>query len=174
MYWEAEPRPDLLSGAYLTGHAGVGKTHAACGAIRAYIEAHIVEVEGYQMYRGPRARFVSAPDWLAQLRSTYSSRGKDEREVYQSYANCGLLVLDDLGKGSASEWAAERVYMLLDHRYSHQLPTIITSNYDLGELAERLASDAQTRESIVSRIAGMCKGYKLAGRDRRKKVSKSQ
>lgn len=169
MYREVEPRPDLLRGAYITGHAGVGKTHAACGAIRAFVDIHIREVEGSAMYLGARAKFVSAPEWFSQMRSTYSKRGADERDVFERYARCGLLVLDDLGKGSKSDWAVERIYMLLDYRNTHKLPTIITSNYDLGEVAELLSTDEQSKEAIASRIGGMCRGVRMSGGDRRLK-----
>lgn len=166
-YLGAEPRPDLLRGVYIAGDAGVGKTYAACGAIRAFVETHVIDVMGTEVYRGPRAKFVCVPDWFAMMRSTYSNRSEDEREVYEKYAKSGFLVLDDLGKGAPSEWASERVYMLLEHRYGNELPTIITSNYTLNELAARLSSDKQTRESIVSRIAGMCEGVRMDGNDRR-------
>ena len=171
MYWEAEPRADLLRGAYITGHAGVGKTHAACGAIRAFVDAHIREVEGSAVYLGSRAKFVSAPEWFAQMRATYDRRGASEREVFERYARCGLLVLDDLGKGSKSDWAVERIYMLLDYRCSHRLPTIITSNYDLGEVASLLSPDDQSKEAIASRIGGMCRGVRMSGSDRSMKKS---
>ena len=167
IYMQAEPRPDLLSGAYLTGHAGVGKTYAACGAIRAYVEDHIHEVEGMEVYVGKRARFVSAPRWFAEMKATYDQKGQSEQEVFDRYAKCGLLVLDDLGKGSRTDWAVERIYLLLDHRGTHGLPTIITSNYDVGELASALATDPQNKEAIASRIAGMCRGYRVEGPDRR-------
>lgn len=167
IYLGAEPRPDLIGGAYLMGKSGVGKTHAACGAIRAFVDTHIHEVEGMEVYVGPRAKFVNVPDWFSEMRATYDQRGQSEREVFERYAGCGLLVLDDLGKGNGSEWAVERVYLLLDRRCSSGLPTIITSNYDLGELVARLGTDRQSMEAIASRIGGMCRGIKVDGPDRR-------
>ena len=167
MYASAEPRPDLMGGAYLTGRPGRGKTHAACGAIRAWAERHVMDIEGQWYYHGPRAMFVSTPQWFAMMRDTYGRRGESEAEVFERYSKAGLLVLDDLGKGSRTEWAAERIYMLMDYRSSNVLPTIITSNYDLGELASLLSTDQQTMEAIASRIGGMCKGYKFDGPDLR-------
>ena len=166
MYRDATPRTDLLDGAYLTGRPGRGKTYAACGAIRAWVEQHVMEIEGQWFYRGPRPLFVSAPKWFAMMRDTYS-RHQSETEVFDRYASAGLLVLDDLGKGSRSEWAVERIYMLVDYRSSNMLPTIITSNYDLGELSSMLSTDQQTMEAIASRIAGMCRGVRFDGLDRR-------
>lgn len=166
-YLDADPRPDLLDGVFLTGRPGRGKTYAACGAIRAYVGLHVMEVEGNWFYRGPRPRFVNAPQWFAQMRATYDRRGESEQEVFDRYATCGLLVLDDLGKGGRSEWAVERIYMLMDHRSANGLTTIVTSNYDLGELASLLSTDQQTMEAIASRIGGMCRGVRVDGPDRR-------
>ena len=101
----------------------------------------------------------------------YGSGGKIIGEkfvrVFERYARCGLLVLDDLGKGSKTDWAVERIYMLLDYRYNHKLPTIITSNYDIGEVAALLSTDEQSQEAIASRIGGMCRGVRMSGKDRR-------
>lgn len=166
-YLTAEPRPDLIGGAYIYGGVGVGKTYAACGAMRAYIQSSIVKVETFEYYDGKSVRFVNVPQWFALLRSTYDTAGQSEYEMFDKYASCGLLVLDDLGKGSKSEWAAERLYMLLDKRYADKLPTIITSNYTVSKVASMLSTDAETMQSIASRIVGSCKGVEMNGADRR-------
>lgn len=175
-YLSAEPRPDLLGGAYLYGKTGRGKTHAACGAIRAFVERHVIEVEGVHMYHGPRARFVNVPVWFSEIRATYDNRGESEQDVFDRYARCRLLVLDDLGKGSKTEWAVERLYMLLDHRCNEQLPTIITSNYGLAKVAGMLTTDEDTMQAIASRALDVCdgNGILMEGRDmRRGKISQN-
>ena len=171
IYLDAEPRPDLLGGAYLYGKTGRGKTYAACGAIRAFVEGHIVDVEGEHFYYGPRARFVNVPAWCSEIRATYDRRGESEQEVFDRYARCKLLVLDDLGKGSKTEWAVERLYLLLDHRCNEGLPTIITSNYGLAKVASMLAGDEETIQPIASRVLATCgeNGIELTGPDRRRK-----
>lgn len=171
LYVDVEPRPDLLEGAYITGPSGVGKTYAACGAIRAFVEQRVREVMGEWYYYGKHARFVDAPTWFQHMRSTYDHKGMSEQEVFDRYSTCALLVLDDLGRGSRTDWATERIYTLVNHRSANGLPTIITSNYDLGELASMLSADRKGMEAIASRIAGMCKGVKMNGDDRRLKKS---
>ena len=39
-----------------------------------------------------------------------------------------LLVLDDLGTESATPWAREKLFQLLNYRYSASLPTVITTS----------------------------------------------
>jgi DNA replication protein DnaC len=50
------------------------------------------------------------------------------------------LILDDLGTESATPWAREKLFQLLNYRYAARLPTVITTFSTLEELDERLAS----------------------------------
>jgi DNA replication protein DnaC len=50
-----------------------------------------------------------------------------------------LLVLDDLGTESATQWAMEKLYQLFNYRYNACLPTVITMAKDV-DLAPRLKS----------------------------------
>lgn len=171
IYLSAEPRPDLLKGAYLYGKTGRGKTYAACGAIRAFVQSHIIEVEGEHIYYGPRARFVNVPDWFDAMRDTFDRRGESARDIYGKAARARLLVLDDLGKGTKTGWAVERLYLLLDHRCNEGLPTIVTSNYGLAKVASMLAGDEETIQPIASRVLATCdeNGIEMTGPDRRRK-----
>lgn len=169
-YLDAEPRPDLLGGAYLYGKTGRGKTHSACGAIRAFVERYVIQVEDMWLYNGPRARFVNTPAWFWQMKDTYNTSGESEQQVFDRYAKCKLLVLDDLGKGSKKEWAVERLYLLLDHRCNEGLPTIITSNYGLAQMASMLTTDEDTMQAIASRAFKSCNrtGIEMKGKDLRR------
>lgn len=168
-YLTAEARPDLVDGAYLYGKTGRGKTHAACGALVAHVASHTVVVQGTELYRGGSVRFVSVPMWFSMMRDTYASRDASERAVFDSYAHARLLVLDDLGKGSRSEWATERIYMLLDYRCGEMLPTVVTSNYALSAVTQTLSSDEDTKQAIASRMLQTCNhnGIEVTGRDLR-------
>lgn len=169
-YMDAEPRKDLLGGAYLYGKTGRGKTYAACGAVRAFVESHVIEIEGTWLYHGPRAKFVNVPAWFWAMKDTYSRGGESEQDVFDRYAMAELLVLDDLGKGSRTEWAVERLYMLLDYRCNEMLPTIITSNYGLAKVASMLTTDEDTMQAIASRALDVCSGngIEVTGPDRRR------
>ena len=86
------------------------------------------------------------------------------------YAKCDVLVLDDLGKEDATEWSVGTVFSVLDARYEDMRPTIVTSNYAPGALADRLARRGErvTAEAIASRISQTCRTVYLGGRDRRR------
>jgi DNA replication protein DnaC len=114
----------------LTGGYGCGKTHLAAAIANATIAA------------GNRALFITVPDLLDHLRSSYAP-GDAEEEFggrFDDIRNTPLLVLDDLGTESPTPWAIEKLYQLLNHRYNAHLPTVITTNHSLEDLELRLRS----------------------------------
>jgi DNA replication protein DnaC len=87
-----------------------------------------------------------------QFRETYQKVSQEtDREVLERYGKVGLLVLDDFGTQNTSDWAFTMLYMLINRRYDDMSPTIITSNYSLEELADKLEDDR-----ITSRLYEMC------------------
>ena len=71
-----------------------------------------------QQERGTQVVFVTAPDLLDYLRVTFSpSSGSSFDRRFQIVRNTPLLVLDDLSTESATAWAKEKLFQLLNHRY---------------------------------------------------------
>ncbi len=109
-----------------TGDHGSGKTHLAAA------------IANYRFGQGYPALFINVPDLLDHLRATYSPTSLvsyDKR--FQELRSAPLLVLDDLGTQSTTDWAKEKLYQLFDHRYSARLPTVITSSLTLPELEKQ-------------------------------------
>ena len=69
--------------------------------------------------------------------------------------------MDDMGAEKTTDWSMSTLYVLIDKRYSEMMPTIITSNLTVAEVADKVG------DRIASRIAGMCKVIELKGKDRR-------
>lgn len=114
----------LLEGAY-----GCGKTHLAAAVGNTRIEA------------GDFVIFITAPDLLDHLRSAYgpsSEMGYDA--TFERIRNANLLIIDDLGVENPSPWAQEKLFQLLNHRYSYELPTVITTNVDIDSFDARIRS----------------------------------
>jgi DNA replication protein DnaC len=112
-----------------TGTYGCGKTHLAVAI------AHEV------LRRGESALFVVVPDLLDHLRAAFgpsSETSFDER--FETVRQTPLLILDDFGSQSATPWAKEKLFQLLNYRYTAQLPTVITTNLRLSEIEARLRS----------------------------------
>ena len=54
--------------------------------------------------------------------------------------SASVLILDDLGVQSATPWAEEKLFQLINHRYTSQLPTVFTTNLDLSGFDDRIHS----------------------------------
>lgn len=148
------------TGIILSGNCGVGKTHLAAAI------AHELMKKGYQPI------FGTLINLLGRVKSTYNTKVSKEtdEEIINSYINCSLLIIDDLGKEKPSEWTLEKLYQVLNARYEDNKPVIITTNYSMDKLIERLTvnSNNETAEATVSRIYEMCQGINMQGNDYRK------
>ncbi len=114
----------LLQGGY-----GCGKTHLAAAIANACVDA------------GVPTLFLTTPDLLDHLRSTFAPSSEVEYdELFDRVRNISLLVLDDLGSESPTAWAQEKLYQILNHRYSYRLPTVVTTNVDLEAIDPRIRS----------------------------------
>ncbi|MGQ9572991.1 MAG: ATP-binding protein [Dehalococcoidia bacterium] len=111
----------------LCGPSGCGKTHLAAAIANACIE------EGRPVF------FVVVADLLDHLRAAYRPGSEvSYDELFEQVRNAPLVILDDLGLHSATPWAQEKLFQLLNHRYNHRLPTVFTTSVVLEEIDERL------------------------------------
>lgn len=113
----------------IKGGYGCGKTHLAAA------------IANRQIAEERPVLFVNTPDLLDHLRATFSPDSTvsyDER--FEQVRNTPLLVLDDLGSQSNSEWAQEKLYQIINFRYNAKLPTVITTNLELEDIEARIQS----------------------------------
>lgn len=114
----------LLEGSY-----GCGKTHLAAA------------IGNARLKKGDTVLFITSPDLLDHLRGAYSPEAETSYdEMFDRVRNAELLILDDLGVEKPSPWAHEKLFQLLNHRYTHNLPTVITTNADIDKLDQRIRS----------------------------------
>ena len=113
----------------LSGTYGCGKTHLAAA------------IGNYQASQGQPPLFVVVPDLLDHLRSTFSPNSSvSYDEIFEEVRTARLLILDDLGTQSATPWAREKLYQIFNHRYTAELPTVITTASRLDEIDPRIRS----------------------------------
>lgn len=152
---------------YFLGKNGRGKTYAACQVAKAYLIKSTYRDRG-TMRCWKSCQFVTAQGVLSSLRSSWDRWDQNEEDVFQRWAGVDLLILDDLGKGVPSEWAAENMFRLVDARWSSHRPMIVTSQYDADDLADRYAKAGdETMGALMSRLDGWCVGREFGGPDRR-------
>ncbi len=75
------------------------------------------------------------------MRATFSPTSAITLDkLFEQVKSASLLVLDDLGTESATPWAKEKLFQLLNHRYAAKLPTVVTSSSSIEKIEDRLRS----------------------------------
>jgi DNA replication protein DnaC len=142
----------------LEGRYGCGKTHLASA------------VGNFRLQRGDPVLFMTVPDLLDHLRSTYaptSDTGYDE--TFERLKTAPLLILDDLGAENQSAWALEKLFQLFNQRYALRLPTIVTTNTDIDQLDGRVRSRLMD-ESLVHRVTIVAPDYRTSVTNERERL----
>ncbi len=124
----------------LVGEVGVGKTHLAA-AIKNERDAQQLPTV-----------FMTVPDLLDYLRAAYAPSSEVTYDQgFDAIRNAPVLILDDYGAHSATLWAEEKLFQLLNHRFNARLPTVITTNVPFDQ-PELLAPAHQQDRRIYSRL----------------------
>jgi len=111
------------------GCNGCGKTHLTAAI------ANSLRDEGKSVL------FVVVPDLLDHLRSTFGPESRvSYDDLFEKIKKTEVLILDDFGEQSATPWAQEKLYQLINYRYNARLATVITTCLDLDEIQSRISS----------------------------------
>jgi DNA replication protein DnaC len=111
------------------GINGCGKTHLAAAV------ANQLRKEGKSVL------FIVVTDLLDYLRSTFNPESRvTYDELFEKIKKTPVLVLDDFGEQSATPWAQEKLYQLINYRYNARLATVITTCLSLDEIERRISS----------------------------------
>lgn len=137
--WAKDPTRSLL----LYGPPGTYKTSLCVSLLR---RAHD---------HGRKGLFLNVTDALLRIRSTFSDKSKarvgPNANLERRMIDTPLLVLDDFGKQKASDWVGETLYTVLNERGNALRPTIVTTNYSIGQLA---SDPIAVGESLEERLGG--------------------
>ena len=140
-------------GKYQTGNSlliiggyGTGKTHLASAIANAQLED------------GVPALYDT---WAGHLQRLKDEFANGERRHLALMKKVDVLILDDLGKDKLTEWNNEVLFEVINYRYEHRKPVVITTNATPRELEER-------NPAVYSRLCEMCELVTMTGRDYRK------
>jgi len=135
---------------YIFGKTSSGKTLKAA---HMYIQAR--KKQYFDRLPG-KFLFISAHSFFQELKRSFTDPETDEYAVMARYSTAEYLVLDDLGDVKFTDWNISQLQILINARYEAKLPTVITSNLNLDQLAEAAGDDR-----ISSRINRMGKLLEL-------------
>lgn len=126
---------------------GTGKTYMGSLILNHYIYK-TCQTEKFD-YENPLALFCDYSELMDNLR--YSDNESLEAE-FEKLKKVPLLLLDDLGAGTVSDFVREQTFLIINHRYNHRLSTVVTSNLivdDWEELFGARIVSRLTRDAIL-------------------------
>ena len=138
---------DRRNSLLIFGGYGSGKTHLA-----ASIANNLVD-------KGIPCLFGTFSEHLEHIREEFDKDG--HRQYLATMKSTAMLVLDDLGKEKKTEWTDQILFDVINYRYEHLLPFVITTNLDENELGNYVGG------AIYSRMCEACTAVKTQGKDYR-------
>lgn len=126
----------------LCGPTGVGKTHLAVAATTTLMAT-------YEVY------YSRVQALMQRLQSAFStSTRSDFTSLFSAAVDAQVLILDDLGKETHSPWVDATLYELLAQRHDLEIPTLITTSYDMrnevGPIASRLRDNRLSKMLLMT------------------------
>ena len=171
-----------VSGLLFCGQVGTGKSFLASLCVRdsllfgrvlgsshrlhKWMDCHdsgAYDREGNILAWDPGIRWVRVSSLLRQVRrECFDEQITSEEEQIERLSTVPLLILDDIGVRSLSDWGQDFLLTVCDERWLGSRTTIVTANRSLSGMASLLG------ERICSRLAGMCRVVEVGGEDMRR------
>ena len=134
-------------GLFMYGKTGLGKTHLSLAI------ANVVIDKGYDVYYG------SVQSIMDKLEAERFGRLPREDSIKEDILNCDLLIIDDLGTEFTTQYTNAELYNIINSRILASLPTIISTNLELKDIADRYS------QRVASRIIGSSVAVYFCGKD---------
>ena len=130
-----------------SGNTGLGKTFLSACIARAVAD------QGYSVV------YESAGKLFQTLEKARFEANDENRRAAAKYAECDLLIVDDLGTELPGQFVTAALYSLINDRLLENKPTIISTNLSEEELVRRY------NPQIASRLRGSYKRVAFVGDD---------
>lgn len=134
----------------LTGNVGCGKTYA-CAAI-----ANRILSMDYRV-------------WIATTATMLDMLLTEPERVHNRLATFDLVVIDDFGAERNTEFAAEKMFQIIDERTRSHLPTLVTTNLNIDQVAPDV-----TYRRMFSRLKSIGAQIQSGDTDMRQKIGQDR
>lgn len=145
-----------IKGLFLHGNFGCGKTFLITAILNELAN------DGYKS---------SVVFWPEFIRSAFNEDFKDKFEIVK---RSPILLIDDIGAENLTAWNRDEILCpLLQYRMDANLPTFITSNFNINELEEHLSISKQgvdqvKAKRIIARIMQLTDDLEMISENLRK------
>lgn len=113
------------------GSFGTGKTHMLAAIVNAAVKGGLVGV------------YATWGEVLDHLRSAYANRVENDADAFwQSLLDADVLALDEVDKPSSTDWAADKLFQLVNHRYNDVTKLTLFATNKRFQPEDALISDA--------------------------------
>lgn len=122
-----------------TGSPGTGKTMIALSMVKPLIKAMVPKNYGgglddpnnvYCIYK-------NIYDLFAEIKATYRKDSQEsELDIIRHYTHANLLIIDEVGAQSNSEFETVTLFRIINSRYENMKPTILISNLSESDLTK--------------------------------------
>ncbi len=130
------------------GGTGVGKTGLAIGLLLKAVQ------------NGHRALFIRAQDLFDEMYASLADRSS--RKLLNRLARVDALAVDEMGYLNLKPEQTNIFFKLMEERYSHRRPTLITTNLDYAEWGNFLGNKPLV-EALLSRLRERCHTVRIEG-----------
>lgn len=138
-------------GLFIFGECGTGKT----------MLASIIANERAE--RNKSSVFIRAVDIFYELNPFFAQDKQAPIRKRTLMQTTPCLIIDDLGAEKPSDFTRATLFDVLDHRMNGNLQTIITTNFNIDQLEQRMNSkeELQLSKKIIRRITSTCQIVEL-------------
>ena len=153
----SEYQNKTISGIYLYGGTGCGKTLLSCSILNELLRFHKLDVRYAKISR----------DILGKIRASYNPNSTSYGEgakIEKQLSRVSALVIDDFEIYKETDWAQSLLYDIIDSRYEYELLTIINSNQRMSYWSD------MAKGRIYSRLREMCREISIIAPDYRTEI----
>lgn len=121
--------------ALFVGKPGTGKTHLAIGIALRAMGKHNAD-----------ALFITVRHAMLCIKDTFKKESeRTELDVMRDFVDPDLLILDEVGVQSGSDFEKHTLFDIVNSRYERRKPTIFLSNLEVEEVAAYLGERVMDR-----------------------------
>lgn len=131
----------------LMGNSGLGKTHLSISIAKEVLKA------------GFTCAYGSIQNYLTEIEKEHFGRGEQGKDTLSVISSVDLLVLDDLGTETSTQFYEAVIYNIINTRINTSRPTIVSTNFSAEELQKKYNS------RIISRLFGEYSKVNFYGTD---------